>query len=350
MNANSLVVVVLGIFAFDSRADVFLRSNSDLNSVRDLSADGTVATSGGFSASLWINGQTIQPLPVSGSFIPRVAFAASDNGRYIAVQGTLGSSVSWGGIFDRQTSTYSIPTGTGVNTTAQGISPNGRTIVGGMTTPGGRRPAIATSTNSWQVVDPLSELGDFTDIDASETTAIGYRINGIALRWTSGSGVQVLPSLGGPTYAHAISNDGLRIVGESNGEAVVWDQNLVPTSLGLSHSTGNVAALCISPDGAFVGGGVGLSGSGAIGSAFIWTANDGPRLVTDILSESRIDVSGWQFNSVVGISTDGSTFVGRAYDPSGQQVNYFARIPNPSTVTGMCLLSSCLIRRRRCSK
>lgn len=334
------------LFPSISSADVFLRSQSVANgSIRDLSPDGTFAMVGGNSASLWMDGLSSVSLPTIPGYIPRVAFSSSDDGRYIAVQGSAGTSTR-GAIFDRVTSTYSIPSAIGTNTTGWGISPNGHTLVGGMTTPGGRRPAIATATNAWQVVDPGSDLGDFADMDASESIAVGYRISGIALRWSAGGTVQALPSLGGPSYAHAISNDGVRIVGESNGQAVVWGSDLTPVSLGVSLANGPVAALCISTDGTYIGGGNGLSGP-STGNAFIWHEGSGHRSVSDILTEAGVNTAGWVFHNVVGISSDGLTFAGSATAPGGLDVNYFARIPAPAALPCIGMLGALTFARRR---
>lgn len=112
----------------------------------------------------------------------------------------------------------------------------------------------------------------------------------------------------------------------------MWDSNLNVVDLGLPQLPGTVAALCISADGTFIGGGNGQAGGGA-GFGFIWTQATGYKSVASVLSEAGLDVTGWSFSSVKGISSEGPTFVGLAVDPAGEFVNFFARIPTPSTVT-----------------
>lgn len=157
-----------------SHAEVFLRSvpQTSFEVVRGLSADGHVAVGGQTRAKTWVDGLDVTTISAGPNYIAQIAFSASDDGRFLSVQGRDATNTR-SGIYDRLTGTMVRPASTGSTTTGYGISPNGHKIVGGMSTPTGRRPAIATADSSWQVVDPNSILADFVDMSADETVAVG---------------------------------------------------------------------------------------------------------------------------------------------------------------------------------
>jgi hypothetical protein len=73
----------------------------------------------------------------------------------------------------------------------------------------------------------------------------------------------------------------------------------------------------VSGDGSVIVGG----GDGAM----IWTADDGPRRLKDVLQDDfGLDLFGWTLTEARGISSDGSAIVGLGINPFGAQEAWLA--------------------------
>ncbi len=146
-----------------------------------------------------------------------------------------------------------------------------------------------------------------------------------AFRWTQAGGMVGLGDLPGGSFrsnATDISADGSVVVGAgqsaSGEEAFLWSQAVGMIGLGdLPGGSFYSHAQAVSADGLVV---VGWSRSASGYEAFIWDPVNGMRSVKDVLeSEYGIDLTGWMLESATGISDDGNTIVGVAYNPSGQR-------------------------------
>jgi probable HAF family extracellular repeat protein len=118
--------------------------------------------------------------------------------------------------------------------------------------------------------------------------------------------------------ASAVSADGSVVVGYSpfGGEAFRWTQaggmmglGLLPGSSGLGSGT---FAKAVSADGSVVVGSGSTSSPG--GEAFIWDPAHGIRLLSQVLTEDGIDLTGWTLQVATGVSGDGDTIVGFGHD------------------------------------
>jgi hypothetical protein len=78
----------------------------------------------------------------------------------------------------------------------------------------------------------------------------------------------------------------------------------------------------------------------------IWDATNGAQNITDILTNLGVDFTGWQFNTVTGLSADGRILTGSG-KLNGVAQGWVVVIPEPSTLTilGVGLLAH--IRRRK---
>lgn len=158
--------------------------------------------------------------------------------------------------------------------------------------------------------------------------------------------MQPLGILAGGTEssAYALSQDGQVVVGWADNSLGVnmpvrW-QNSIIQSLG-SLGDGNSYANDVSHDGSVI---VGSSD----GVAFIWDQLNGIQNLNDVLvSDYQLDLTGWTLTSVVGITPDGTTMVGRGINPSGQQEGWIAHIPEPATLMLLSLGAFVASRRKQ---
>ena len=241
------------------------------------------------------------------------------------------------------------------------VSADGATIVGGT------RPAASSSfgvlgmqATVWNAAgepmllplstqhDGLLIVSDFTvatDVSSDGRIVAGFdAYTGVdtAVYWADGEGPFQLdfsaefsshfdrPVAPGPastfnffSRAHAISADGSTIVGEIK---------YFPTT--------------IAPDFVY--------------DAFVWTADSGLRLVSDLLLDAGIDASDWTFISAVDVSADGRVIVGDGFNPNGMSEGWILDlglpVPEPSSLyillgmTASLRMTCCCNRRVAAAK
>ena len=135
--------------------------------------------------------------------------------------------------------------------------------------------------------------------------------------------------------AKCVSQDGNVIGGVSisaNGwEAFRWTAGTGMVGLGdLPGGSFLSFAAAMTPDGStLVGSGTTANGK----EAFIWDATRGMRNIRDILvNDCGLDLTGWTLTHALGISADGLTICGQAYDPAGYPEAWIATIPEPASI------------------
>lgn len=239
-------------------------------------------------------------------------------------------------------------------TTAEAVSADGSDVVGW----GGG--AFRWTTMGGIV--PLGILPGYTGSEARGVSGGGSVIVGTAFnsataqafRWTSAAGMVGLGDFSGGDFdstAAAVSADGSIVVGggtrAAGVEAFRWTQATGMVGLGhvpdgLFYSTANG----VSGDGSIV---VGLARPSSTGSdeAFVWDELRGMRRLYDFLSiEHGLELTGWRLLTT-HISGDGRTFVGQAFNPSGQFEAYVAQIPEPASLALLSLAAMAMSTRRR---
>lgn len=139
--------------------------------------------------------------------------------------------------------------------------------------------------------------------------------------------------------AAAISPEGAVVVG-GKGSAYRWENGAI-TNLGFLPGTKPYsAAYGVSEFGRVI---VGESA----GEAFLWDAEHGMRPLQDVLTGMGFDMTGWYLRSANAVTPDGLTIVGYGYNPAGDAEAWIARVPEPSTLAFGGLGVWLLTRRRR---
>ena len=173
-----------------------------------------------------------------------------------------------------------------------------------------------------------------------------------ATRWTAATGwvsLGKIPNGGTGGEAHAMSADGSVIVGYSSPpgdsgalyHAFRWTAQSGMIDLHGFDPVYNSRALACSDDGRIAGG---FSSLGA----WVWDAPGGMRLLTDVLRENGVDMTGWHLLEVNGISADGTVVVGEGSSPGGVSQGFIAVIPEPAgcTMLGVAALLRAAAARR----
>lgn len=231
----------------------------------------------------------------------------------------------------------------GISSTAWDISDDGAVICGSSEIPAatgvdrGFRWTLATGLVGLGTADP-----GYPGTVARSISADGSAIVGLAtpsdsnsldrrpFRWTTVNGNALLPLPPGATAgaAFGISADGQVVVGEVVVAGVKqgyrWSEATGPEAitnapgLNLAFFTGTDADGSVA-----VGTGNLPSGSGAI----IWDANNGSRLLQDVLDDMGVVVpAGWTLTRASAVSNDGHTIVGSAADAEGNSRAFVARL------------------------
>lgn len=259
---------------------------------------------------------------------------------------------------------------------ARGVSHNGRVIVGTGSTHAAGWNADTIEAFRWTAESGMVGLGTISsgdnkpsssarDVSANGRVIVGYSTSALgteAFRWTPESGMVGLGAID-PEYfiseATAVSNNGLWTVGTSqtpiNGgsshatQGVLWtpEGDIVQLGWPVEALHKNTWVRDVTNDGSMVIGNV----TGVReGNAFLWTPDDGMRLLHQVLLEDYgLDTlaMGWRLNNVSGISPDGLTIVGTGRNPEGFGEPFVIRLPTPGSLAPLLAAGLLATTRRR---
>jgi uncharacterized membrane protein len=249
-------------------------------------------------------------------------------------------------------------------TYASGVTADGKTIVGADV----NGPGIVTWSADGTVTPVLGfTTGIANGISSDGGVIVGYSSHN-PVYWTEQTGVVSLPLMPSTDFgqAMAVSGDGSTVVGYNESPQYVippgdslgdldtdflgfrWTASGGLEPLGhLAESEpghSDVLVECVNGDGTIIGG-------DATGGAFVWDESHGMRYLSDVLASEGVDVQGWSFSNVTGISADGRAMVGTAWH-NGILSDFLAEVPTSVWVPepGSAVLfmgATVLVMRRR---
>lgn len=233
------------------------------------------------------------------------------------------------------------------SSSASGVSPAGDLVVG-----------TSISSSSWEAFrwsksGGMVGLGDLPGADSGGVQQSTSGANGVsadgkvivgwsysslmvgqAFRWTQASGISGLGDLPGgedESIAHAVSADGLVIVGagDERTEPFRWTSAGGMASLRAPVPGGGPvsAARAANANGSVIVGGINDAGNPKVARAFRWTETHGIQTISSLLESAGIDLNGWQLVEATGVSADGSVIVGNGVNPTGQLEAWRAFVP-----------------------
>jgi predicted outer membrane repeat protein len=319
---------------------------------RAVSADGSAVVGSSNTATkqqgyLWTVTGGMTPLPRPVGLDMCWAGDISADGR--AVSGWGGSSfstaVGWEGILWKDGAVadrLALP-GTGI--LAGGISGDGKTLIGSMTTVVNNQ--VMNRAFLWTQEGGYFDLGGLVD-PGSRTTPYAISQDGKVVTvecindalgtrtvfyWSAGTGVVPLD---GVFTAAALSRDGSVIVGTVPGtsmfQAFRWTaaDGVVPIDTPIPDHQAHARG--VSGDGSIVVGFI-ESNQDETRDAFIWDASHGMRILQDLLeTEYGVNLAGWRLLVAWDISDDGTTIVGRGLNPQGAEEAWRVVLPNRTPV------------------
>jgi probable HAF family extracellular repeat protein len=256
-----------------------------------ISADGSVIIGTSFSedgltsqsrAFVWTSSSGIQPLP-SLSVRDSSAFGISSNGRVVAGSVTTTNSTHHAVLWTDGVETLRLQAGTNANS----LSRNGLWIGGTEDSFWGQNAFIWSQNTGFEqiVISGPSQSFQLSVLAVTDdgNVAVGSysMLSGPRpFRWSRSGGFQ---PLGGTGWTFGVNADGSIMVGSLN--------NL----------------------------------------AFFWTEKEGMRLLQDVLEDDySFDLTGWSLDGAAGISADGKTIFGYG-EYNGQHMNFIATVPEPSS-------------------
>jgi probable HAF family extracellular repeat protein len=165
-----------------------------------------------------------------------------------------------------------------------------------------------------------------------------------AFRWTDSGGMVDIGSLGGNSFALAISSDSNVIVGAANVGAATHAFRYTTASNMVDLGTldgKNSIARAVNQDGSVIVGDNGTAqwangshlGLSAGDQAWRWTQGTGMQSVQGLLTSAKVDMTGWNLATATGVSADGRVIVGNGTN-GGQSEGWIARIALPGDTAG----------------
>ncbi len=145
-------------------------------------------------------------------------------------------------------------------------------------------------------------------------------------RWTASTGMRPLSFVaeGDTGFISDTSQDGSIAVGFSGSSMALWRDGVV-RDLGTVAGSDAAIAYTVSGDGRVVGGSH-FNYTNFSQAACIWTERLGLVDLRTHLASLGVDVTGWGFQSVMGLSADGATLTGRGAW-QGEPASWIVRLP-----------------------
>ena len=235
---------------------------------------------------------------------------------------------------------------------AIGVSADGSVIVGGSTSGSGSRAFRWTASGGMEGLPHPTELsGKFvssmSDVSADGNKAIGRVVSTFGspppdspmAMWTAAEGTFLLENPDG-SYFHTLpspnklSADGSTVIGEGLRlyrflpQAWRWTEETGMTYLedvAVDNQTDGSNAVDVSADGSII---VGELRRENRSGPMIWDEVNGARFVEDYFrNELELDLGSWTLSTVISVSDDGQTFVGRGTNPDGQHDYWLVTTP-----------------------
>ena len=221
------------------------------------------------------------------------------------------------------------------------LSDDGAVVVGLMWE--GCAPAAFRWTDEGGVL-PLERLGEgyegslatnrATVVSGDGQVVAGFAANGVLDRtpavWAADGSGSLLDAAEQDVTGEVLSIDrtGATLAGLRGMDGFLWTDADGYTDLGRVDTalpTDPVYPNALSADGRLAFGGVG-SEYFTVPVAFVWSAADGMRALQPLLADAGIDLGGATLTSVVAVSDDGSTLIGRAFDADFALVSFVVRV------------------------
>lgn len=345
VGARALMTAVLMTAATSANAQTIVTINplpgDDEALVLDISANGTavVANSNSASGTRTFRWSASRGYEETGA-LPNTdwawASAISGNGQVV-----LRTDANWDPWFTRATrwsrSGGLEDIGTFPNTPygvmASAISFTGNTVVGGYYlddnnyhpfrwTPAGLQDIGTLPGGNFGAAYAVSANGDVIYGGSNSADDI-YEV---PFRWTASTGARALPVVSPGDYANITdaSQDGAVAVGYSGSSMALWRDG-VARDLGTLPGSDAAIAYTVSGDGRVVGGSC-LTYEPWTVSACVWSERLGLVDLRAHLASLGVDVTGWAFGSVMGLSADGATLTGRGV-LNGAVRSWVVRLP-----------------------
>lgn len=334
-----------------------------------LSADGqtvvgyTRASGQPDRAFRWTQAGGLEPLTVFGNDTLGVRpTGVSADGRVIVGELQFTDGVRWS-----EGSTVAVRFGLPALTEIAGVSGDGSTTIGtanALPSPqlAFRAISLAGNATTYEVLGGLNPVGRArafaVNVDGSIVVGESGATEGTrAFRWSNGS-MQNLGALAGDnqSFATAVSSDGSVVVGQSvrwnpgGSRAFRWTASGM-TELPLAPGGIFAYASHVSADGQTIAGfGDWIDSDGFHGfGPLLWNQSFGVLPLAELLSAADLDLTDWSFETIQGLSTDGSTIAGtgRFGSQSAAFVITGLAIPTPGVATGLVLASALAACRRR---
>ncbi|MFG0284497.1 MAG: hypothetical protein ACF8R7_08765 [Phycisphaerales bacterium JB039] len=170
--------------------------------------------------------------------------------------------------------------------------------------------------------------------------------------WSESGGLKVLPppAVGTGPGVMGVSGDGATIIGSVRiadaSAPAAWneDGDLELIARGFPFYRSAQAR------GASFDGSVIVGGSNTVqptDDAFVWMRNTGALRLSDVLDRHGVLPDGWQLHIAYAVSADGTTITGYGYNPLGRREGWIATIPAPSAASTALALGLTVVRRRR---
>lgn len=184
--------------------------------------------------------------------------------------------------------------------------------------------AMAIATNGNGLTSITSTPSNCYGISRNGQWLIG-EANGVAARWSSGTGLETLNGLLGGSFAFGVSNDGA-VVGRNGSTAFLWTQAGGVTDLG-DLPGGGLSSLArkITAGGSLI---VGDGNSNAGQEAVIWDESRTIHRLADFLMANGVTIPvGWTLQAATGITINGNvvSICGIGINPQANTEAWIAR-------------------------